>query len=239
MESFELVKKEMEPEVNQAIAKAQEVSVANYDDNAKAAVFVGDIKAIYDKAEARRKKMKAPALETCQEIDSFFKEFTAPLSQAIDIVKRKQRNWFLAEQKKQAETEAKARAKAAEEERKERERLQAQADAARAKGKDEKADMLEAKAETVFIPPVITPAAAPKTTQANGYASTFVSDISLELTDIKAVAQGVINGTYPHYFLSVDMTKAKRYFRDMKTAPGPQPGFMIYADATVRSGRSK
>jgi hypothetical protein len=35
------------------------------------------------------------------------------------------------------------------------------------------------------------------------------------------------------------MTKAKRYFKDMKTAPGPQPGFMIYPDAGVRNAKAK
>jgi len=238
-ENFDLVKLEIEPEVDAIVLRAKAITVANNEDNESASVFVGEAKASYDKAEARRKKMKAPALESCQEIDLFFREYTGPLNDAIAIVKGKQRAWFLAEDRKRQEAEAKARAKAAEEERKERERIQAQADAARAKGREEKAAMLEEKAATVFVAPVITPAAAPKTTLANGYRSTFVADIELQLMDIKAVATMVAEGKYPPYFLEVSMTKAKRYFKDMKTAPGPQPGFMIHPDAGVRSGRAK
>ena len=238
-ENFDLVKLEIEPEVNSIVLRANKITVANNEDNEAASVFVGEAKASFDKAEARRKKMKAPALESCQKIDSFFREYTGPLDAAIMIVKGKQRLWFLAEDKKRQEAEAKARAKAAEDERKERERIQAQADTARAKGKEEKAAMLEEKAATIFVAPMIMPAAAPKTTSANGYSSTFVSDIELQLIDIKVVANMVAEGKYPHYFLDVNMTKAKRYFKDMKTVPGPQPGFMIFPDAGVRSGRAK
>ncbi|MBU2527703.1 MAG: hypothetical protein KKC03_13990 [Bacteroidetes bacterium] len=239
MENFALVEKELEKKVSPVVLAASEITVANFDDNAAAAVFVGDAKRTYDEIESSRKIMKEPSLESCRRIDVFFKRFSDPVSLAIDIVKGKQRKWFLEEDRKRQEAEAKARAQAAEAERKERERIQRQAEAARAKGKDEKADMLEEKAATVFVAPIVAASVAPKTTQANGYASTFVADIELQLTDIKAVARAVVEGKYPPYFLGVNMTKAKRYFKDMKTAPGPQPGFMIYPDAGVRSSRSR
>jgi len=239
MENLELVGKELEKKISPLVLAASEITVADFDSNAAATVFVGDAKRAYDEIEFQRKDMKEDALKTCRKIDTFFGRLSGPVETAIDIVKGKQRKWFLEEDRKRQEAEAKARAKAAEEERKERERIQRQAEAARAKGKDEKADMLEEKAATVFVAPIVAAAVAPKTTQANGYASTFVSDIELQLTDIKAVAQAVVEGKYPPYFLDVNMTKAKRYFKDMKTAPGPQPGFMIYPDANVRSGRSR
>lgn len=238
MENFALVEKELEKKVSPVVLAANEIAVADAVGNEAAMLFVGDAKRTYDEIESSRKDMKEPALESCRRIDAFFKRFSGPVEIAIDIVKKKQRSWFLAEDKKRQEADAKARAKAAEEERKERDRIQAQADAARAKGKEEKAAMLEEKAATVFVAPVIMPAAAPKTTSANGYSSTFVVDIELQLVDLKAVAAMVAEGKYPPYFLEVNMTKAKRHFKDMKTVPGPQPGFMIYPDAGVRSSRA-
>jgi hypothetical protein len=239
MENFALVEKELEKKVSPLVLAANEITVVDHDGNEAAMVFVGDAKRAYDEIEFQRKDMKEDALKTCRKIDAFFGKFSGPVETAIDIVKKKQRAWFLAEDKKRQEAEAKARAKAAEDERKERERIQAQADAARAKGKEEKAAMLEEKAATVFVPPVIPPASAPKTTSANGYSSTFVADIELQLTDLQVVARQVADGKYPPYFLDVNMTKAKRYFKDMKTAPGPQPGFMIYPDAGVRNAKAK
>jgi hypothetical protein len=223
MENFALVEKELEKKISPVVMAADEITVTNGEENETAMLFVGKAKRTYDE------------IESCRRIDAFFKRFSEPVETAIDIVKKKQRAWFLAEDKKRQEAEAKARAKAAEEERKERDRIQVQADAARAKGKEEKAAMLEEKAATVFVAPIITPAAAPKTTSANGFSSTFVPDIKLQLVDIKVVASMVADGKYPLYFLDVNMTKAKRYFKDMKTASGPQPGFMIYPDAGVRN----
>jgi hypothetical protein len=142
MENFDLVKVELEPEVSTAVQEANSLMVQSHEQDEVATVFVGQIKETRAKVDARRKKMKAPALETCQEIDAFFNELLDPIDKAIAVVKGKQRVWFLEEDRKRQEAEAKERARAAEEERKKREAIQAQADAARAKGKEEKAAML-------------------------------------------------------------------------------------------------
>jgi hypothetical protein len=239
MENFDLVKVELEPEVSTAVQEANSLMVQSHEQDEVATVFVGQIKETRAKVDSRRKKMKAPALETCQEIDAFFNELLDPIDKAIAVVKGKQRVWFLEEDRKRQEAEAKERARAAEEERKKREAIQAQADAARAKGKEEKAAMLEEKAENTFVPPVIPPSSVPKTTSSNGYSSTRAASIDLQLVDLKAVAAKVADGTYPIYFIDVNMAKAKRHFMDSKTPPGPQPGFMIYPDVNVRSGRAK
>lgn len=239
---FALVKTEMDPEIHSLVAKANSFQIQTIVDDAVATNFLGEARNYFDHAEARRVKMKAPALETCREIDSFFKEITKPILEAIDIVKGKKKVWFLKEDQKRQDEEAKARAEAAEAERIQKEKLEAKAKKAEEKGNEAKAESLREQAATTFIAPEIPAAQIKKTTFANGFSSTMVSDIRLEFsgneeTAKKAIAAAVAEGKYPHFFLDVNMAKVKKYFKDCKTGPGPQIGFMIYADATVRSGK--
>jgi len=241
---FVLVKKEMDPEIHSAIAKATALSVESFEEDQVATIFIGEAKAIFEKAEARRVKMKAPALETCREIDAFFKEITGPITDAIDIVKGKKKKWFLAEDAKRQKLEAEVRAKAAEEERIKRQKLEAQAKKAEEKGNEAKAEALREAAANTFIAPEIPQAVAPKTSYANGFSSTYAADIRLELhgqeeAAKKEIARAVADGIFPHYLIKIDMAEAKRHFKKNKTALGPIHGFMIYPDANVKSGKGR
>jgi hypothetical protein len=237
MPIFQAVKKEFDPEINVAVARANSFSVTTYEENQAATIFIGEIKGILKKAEARRVKMKAPALETCREIDAFFGEMMAPMEAQVGIVTGKQKAWWRADQEKKAEESRKAAAAAAEEERKVKAALEEKAKKAAEKGKEELAESLRQKAAETYIPPAPV-AETERITRADGYSSGFTSTIKVEIhgpeeAAIRQIAAAVASGEYPFYFFKLDMVKVKRYFTDRKTKPGPQPGFMIYPDTKV------
>ena len=107
----------------QELVTARSYIVKTADDYTSAGDYLKRLVGQFKEVEARREQMKAPALETCRQIDAFFKKPKADLDASISAVKQA----MLGFRKEQERIQKEAEAKAAEAARKERERQQMEA----------------------------------------------------------------------------------------------------------------
>ncbi len=239
MESLDLVKRELEPKVSSAVVAAQSLKVANIDDNATATQYAAQFKSLYDQAETERVKMKEPILEAGRRMDKFFKQFTVPLKEAIDIVKEKQSNWFLFEEHKRKLEQDKANKLAEDKEQAKRDALLGRAELAESLGDDKNAERLREQADNVFIP--ATEIEQLDTTQKTEHgASTFVKDIEVIILDPIAVIKEMASGKYPMTFVKWDMGRIEKYFKSIGAKPSDlQIGIKIKSKVIVKIGGVK
>lgn len=158
-----------------------------------AAAEVGkSLKALEKKITDYFEPMRASAKAAYDAVNEKKKAELAPVSEAMDIV-RKTLNVYVQEQDRIRKEEArKAQIKAEEEAKKEREKLEAQAEKAIEKGQDAKADSLLEKADNVYAAPVNIAPVIAKTTATPSGNITQAKELKVTVTNQIAFLKALI-----------------------------------------------
>lgn len=194
------------------LAGAEGVTVANDAEMEQASALLRDIKALQKKAEAAQKGLTQPLEKEKKGIIAWFRErITNKLSAGESQLKRA----ILAYQQEQDRIRREEQRKAEEAARKERERLERRAAAAAEKGQQEKAEQLAEQAETVVAP------VHQEATKVQGISTRSVW--RFEITDPKAI---------PREYLMVDEQKIGKVVRALK-GDTEIPGVRVYEEKSL------
>lgn len=219
---------EITPETQQEISQAQamlavarEYHIDSPEMMTAAADELKKIKAKSKDLENRRMAMTRPLDDTKKQIMDLFRQPLQFLADAESLIKR----GMLSYQNEQERIRRAEQARLDEIARKERERLEKRAQAAEAKGQTEKAEALHEQAETVPVPVVAH--AAPRV---DGISTR--ETWSAEVTDMRALLQGVLDGKVPDVAVIADMKVLNAQARALKGAMN-YPGVKAVSEKVV------
>jgi hypothetical protein len=169
-------------ELAKFVEEAQFVSetlvIVDDESNNKALAAVKNIKGYLTQAESIRKGYVAPLNDVVTHINGIFKQFTVEFDKAEDVIKKKMNAYRIEKERVRLEEEK---------------RLKIEHEKAVAK-----AEKAAEKKGVEFVPPPPPPVLMKETTVRAGDATaSFVSKWSAEVTDLKALLQGVIDGKVP------------------------------------------
>lgn len=191
-------------EITEFLTSGSSLTIRTKQENDNASELLIKINGLHSFLELKRKEIKEPVIALEKEIDTFFKvDMKMDKLNAVKETIRLAATKFLVEQRRvQQEAERKAVEDAQRAEAKRREVLAAQMARAEAAGKIEKAEAIQEKIETVYVPVVIPviQATATKGTSLRGTWKAKVIDFSkvpssLYLSDpkVKDAIQSIIN----------------------------------------------
>ncbi len=222
------------------VESAQALVISTQEQYDSADQFLADVKARYNDLEAKRKELKAPALETCKRIDDLFRPLTDGLKKAEGIIKDEKMKPYMVEQARiQREREAEA-ARIAEAERKRQEALaeenRRKAEAARENGNEKKAETYEAKAQIQEERAATTPTPIVQPSFAKGKAM-MKDNWKAQATDMRTLIQAAAQGnTLAASFLTFNQTAADKQAKASKNVI-QVPGVRFYNDPTIAQKR--
>jgi len=241
MDNETLIPAEVQEQAEQAqvtLTNAQTFKITNHDDYRVAAAQLVMIKGRFNKVEASRVKLKAPALETCRQIDAFFREPLKFLRAAETAIKGEMSRFSdeqdriaREEQRKREEAERQRQAEIDRKRREDEEAAMALAEEAEAKGDHEAAAEI---IEEVSNPPPPEPAPAPapirQAPKADGIQ--MRDNWKAEVTNLEALVRAVATGQAPIATLQANDKVLGQTARALKGTV-EYPGVRFYNDKTI------
>lgn len=215
-----VLKEELKKETNNAVAKANAMTVVDNKTNEVASNFLKNLKTLQKEIEAEL----APGIEKAFNLHRTLvdqrKRFLAPLQAAEQAIKTKISIFLVEEEQKRLEAQRKAQAAAEAAERKRKAELEAQAKAHEAAGRTEKAEERRQLAQETFIP---TPIVESTVEKQKGVSTIQVW--KFEITDENLV---------PREYLMVDEKAIGQVVRALKDK-AKIPGVRVYSTNEVRA----
>jgi hypothetical protein len=181
------------------------------------------VKGLQKRLDDAHRNLKAPALEQCRRIDTFFKEPRGRAQQAESVLKRAMITFQMEQDRIRREQEAKAREQAE----KERQKLEAKAAKLDDKGKTEQAE--ELRNQAAVIP---TPVVTVETPRVSGISTR--TTYRAEVTDVDALVAAVAAGKVPKLAILPNDKFLNEQARSYKSALN-WPGVKVVEDQGISS----
>ena len=142
-------------EANSLATTVRSLTISNNNEYANSGEFLKQIKTVSKIIDDSRKQITKPLDEAKRRVMGFFRVPLAELSDAEQVLKKAILSYQQEQERIRREAEAKAIAKAKAEEEKKRKALELRAKKAEESGNIAKAEMLQEKADDVYVPTVV------------------------------------------------------------------------------------
>src|SRR5512142_787111 len=193
------------------ISRAEGMIINSPESQRDANTFLLSCSSMQKRIKAYWEEMKETAHKASRGICDKEAEMLRIPDRAKGIIENKLRDYRDEERRRAAEEQRKAE----ETRRKEEERMRAaelkKAEKALDRGNEAKAEEHLQRADEIFVPPVEVQPTVAKTDRTDVGAVTGVLDITIEVTDQRAVAEAVNNGNLPEHILDVKLAQVKTW----------------------------